>query len=138
VATFVRGALSLPGEIGFVQHEVEDARLNFPLDRPGERTEVSVDLRSGAYEWTRRDTGLIDALIYLHKKPGPHNVKLRGNWAPAAWWAWLADATVYLLLFVSASGVFLWTVLRRERKLGLFLLGAGVASFSLLVAAVVI
>lgn len=137
LARFVRHQLSLPGEIGFVQHKMGSQQLRFPLDRPGERTEVSVNLRSGAYEWVRSDTGLIDALIYLHKKPGPHNVALRGNWWPMRWWGWLADATVYLVLFVSASGVYLWTLIRRERRLGLILLGAGALTLAASIVAVV-
>ena len=76
-------------------------------------------------------------MVYLHKKPGPHNVALRGNWAFMRFWAWLADAAVYLLLFSTASGVYLWTVLRAERRTGLLFLGGGVLSFVLVVAAVV-
>jgi hypothetical protein len=137
LAKTVRRELSLPGEIRFVRNKVDERRISFPLDRPGEKTEVQVDLRSGAYEWTRRATGLVDALIYLHKKPGPHNVALRGNWVPMQRWDWLADATVYFLLFVSATGIYLWTVLRRERKIGLVLLGAGAVTFAASIAAVV-
>jgi hypothetical protein len=136
LAKAVRRELELPGELGFVQNQIEEGRISFPLDRPGEKTQVKVDLRSGAYEWTRRATGLVDALIYLHKKPGPHNIALRGNWVPMERWDWLADATVYFLLFVSATGIYLWTVLRRERKLGLVLFGAGAVTFMASVVAV--
>jgi hypothetical protein len=137
LAKTVRRELNLSGEIGFVQNKVEEGRISFPLDRPGEKTEVKLDLRSGAYEWIRRETGLVDALIYLHKKPGPHNVALRGNWVPMRRWEWLADATVYFLLFVSATGIYLWTVLRRERTIGLVLLGVGAVTFAVSIVAVV-
>ena len=130
LAKTVRAELGLPGEIGFVRLRPAEGELAFPLDRPGERTQVSVDLRSGAAVITRGQTGLWDALVYLHKKPGPHNVKLRGNWAPMGVWAWLADASVYLLLFATLSGVYLWLVLRSERRTGLLLLGLGAASFA--------
>ena len=40
-----------------------------------------------------------------------------------------ADATVYLLLFLSLSGVYLWTMLRAERRVGVILLSAGAVSF---------
>jgi hypothetical protein len=33
-------------------------------------------------------------------------------------WRILADVVVYLLLFLSASGIFLWYFLKAERKLG--------------------
>ena len=41
----------------------------------------------------------------------------------------MADATVYLTLFISVSGIYLWYVLRAERSVGLFLLLAGALSF---------
>jgi hypothetical protein len=41
----------------------------------------------------------------------------------------MADATVYLILFVSVSGIYLWYVLRGERATGLVLLCAGGLSF---------
>jgi hypothetical protein len=44
-------------------------------------------------------------------------------------WRWLADGTVYLVLFLSISGVYLWAVLRAERRIGLALIAAGAVSF---------
>jgi hypothetical protein len=44
-------------------------------------------------------------------------------------WRWLADATVYLVIFITASGIYLWTVLRSERRTGIALLVAGAVSF---------
>jgi hypothetical protein len=43
-------------------------------------------------------------------------------------WRWMADATVYLILFISLSGVYLWYALRAERSVGFFLLFAGALS----------
>jgi len=67
-------------------------------------------------------------MAYLHKTPGPHNADLRGNWFWTRVWQWLADGSVYLLLFVSASGVYLWLTLKAERRIGVALLGAGAVS----------
>ena len=47
------------------------------------------------------------------------------NWTYMRAWRWLADATVYLILFISVSGVYLWYVLRAERRIGVILLFAG-------------
>jgi len=47
------------------------------------------------------------------------------NWTYMRAWRWLADATVYLILFISVSGVYLWYVLRAERRIGVILLVAG-------------
>ena len=41
----------------------------------------------------------------------------------------MADATVYLVLFISVSGIYLWYVLRAERKVGFILIFAGALSF---------
>jgi hypothetical protein len=51
------------------------------------------------------------------------------NWIAMRAWRWLADATVYLLLFISVSGIYLWTVLRLERRAGIAMLAAGAVSF---------
>jgi hypothetical protein len=133
----LRTTLGLQGEIGFVNRDETENRLSFPIEQPGQTTRVEVDLTRGVASVTPKQTGLWDAMVYLHKKPGPHNVALRGNWAFMRFWAWLADAAVYLLLVSTASGVYLWTVLRAERRTGLLFLGGGVLSFVLVVAAVV-
>ena len=41
----------------------------------------------------------------------------------------MADATVYLILFISVSGIYLWYVLRAERSAGFILLFAGALTF---------
>ena len=94
---------------------------------------VRVDLASGVAEIETRETGIWDAMIYLHRMPGPHNVAIRGNWLLMRLWGWVADATVYLTLFLTASGVYLWALLRAERRAGLICLGSGALSFFLIV-----
>jgi hypothetical protein len=66
-----------------------------------------------------------ESLSYLHKMPGPHNVAIRGNWVGTQVWRWFADATIYLLMFISISGVYLWWAVKAERRIGLTLLAAG-------------
>jgi hypothetical protein len=44
-------------------------------------------------------------------------------------WRWLADGTVYVVMFLTISGVYLWAVLRAERRIGLALIVAGAISF---------
>jgi len=86
---------------------------------------------------TRRTTSLWESLAYLHKMPGPHNVAIRGNWSGVRVWSWLADATLYLLIFISISGVYLWWVIKAERRIGLMLLTAGTATLFGLIYAIV-
>jgi hypothetical protein len=128
--------VGVTGEVGWLDRKPKEHRLSFPVDKPGQQIKVRVDLATGDTEIDQRNTGAWDALVLLHKKPGPHNVALRGNWLPLRIWGWLADATSYLLLFLSASGIYLWSVLRAERRAGLIFLGAGALTFFLLVLAV--
>ena len=98
---------------------------------------MEIDLAARTAAISQRDTGLGDALVALHKSPGPHLVDIRMNWLPMSVWQWLADVTVYLLLFISISGVYLWAVLRAERRIGLALIGAGAVSFFGIIYAVI-
>jgi hypothetical protein len=68
-------------------------------------------------------------LVTLHKTPGPHTAEIRMNWFYMKVWRWMADATVYLILFISVSGIYLWYVLRAERVVGYILLFAGALIF---------
>jgi hypothetical protein len=44
-------------------------------------------------------------------------------------WRWVADTTAYLTLFITVSGIYLWYVLRAERRIGYVLLGTGMLLF---------
>lgn len=125
------------GEVGWIQHFVRDNRLVVPVAVPGRITTVTIDLAKREAWIREQDTGLASALVELHKSPGPHLVGIRMNWFYLRVWSWFADATVYLLLFITLSGVYLWYLLRRERKVGITLLAAGVVSFFSLLYALV-
>lgn len=132
MAKAVRSQLGIGAEVGYVNLDQEERRLSFPLEKPGERTMVRMDLASGETELERRETGVWDAMVYLHTMPGPHNVAIRGNWVLTRVWGWIADLTVYLTLFGTATGVYLWATIRAERKAGLIFLGSGALSFFVL------
>ena len=117
------------GEVGFVRHMVKDERLIIPVTIPGRETTVSISTASREATIVTRETGLADALVTLHKSPGQHVPSIRMNWFYMRAWRWMADATVYLILFISVSGIYLWYVLRAERSVGFILLFAGVLSF---------
>ena len=80
---------------------------------------------------------LWESLSYLHKIPGPHNVAIRGNWIGTQIWRLFADATIYLVLFISVSGVYLWWAIKAERRIGLALIAGGAVTFFGLIYAVV-
>jgi hypothetical protein len=128
-AHVVLDSLGVHGEIGFVRQIPKERRFVMPVSVPGRESTVDLNVGSHTATITTRTTGIWDATVYLHKMPGPHNVAIRGNSAYMTAWRWLADATVYLILFLSVSGVYLWAVLKSERKTGIAFLIAGVLSF---------
>jgi hypothetical protein len=123
--------------VGWVQYHPKEHRLVLPVTVPGRETTVTIDLVKKQATVEERTTGLADALVVLHKLPGPHLVAVRMNWFCMRVWSWFADATVYLIFFITATGVYLWYALRAERKIGVALLAAGTASFIAMVYAVV-
>ena len=129
--------IGVRGEIGFIRQFPKERRFVMPVSVPGHETSVDLNVESRSAKLSTRTTGLADATVFLHKMPGPHNVAIRGNTAFMHAWRWLADATVYLLLFLSLSGVYLWAVLKSERQIGLFLFGAGAVSFGGIVYALI-
>lgn len=117
------------GEVGFVRHLVKEGILIIPVTIPGRETTVSLGLTNREATIVTREVGLATALVTLHKSPGQHGPNIRMNWFFMKAWRWSADATVYLILFISISGVYLWYVLRSERAVGLTLLVVGAGLF---------
>ncbi len=133
----VLARIKAQGEVGWVQHRPSEHRLILPVSVPGRLTTVTINVTRREAIIEPRPTGLADAFVVLHKSPGPHLVGIRMNWFYMRLWRWFADGTVYLVLFLSASGLCLWYGLRAERRVGLCLLAAGVISFSVGVYALV-
>jgi hypothetical protein len=120
--------VGVAGEIGYINYNPGQHRMVAPIFRPGSEMTLDVNLSTHIASVEERTTGLRAALIYLHKSPGPHNANVRGNWFYTRVWRWMADASAYLLFFISASGIYLWWVIKAERKIGLLLIGAGAIS----------
>lgn len=133
----VLSQIGLIGEIQFIRSIPDEGRIVVPVVRPGVETTVDLSLAAGKVEITERRTGLWGAVSYLHRSPGPHNASMRGNWFWTRTWRWLADGTVYLTLFLSLSGIYLWVALRAERRVGLAMIAAGALSFGGIVYAIV-
>jgi hypothetical protein len=128
--------VGVAGEIGFLRYVPNDRHLIFPVSKAGSEATVDVDIDRRSATVKRRSMGLSESISYLHKMPGPHNVAIRGNWIGTQAWRVLADATIYLLLFISMSGVYLWWAIRAERRIGLALLSAGAVTFFGLILAI--
>lgn len=123
----------ISGEIQSIQYR--GSSIIVPVGIPGEQISISLDTESQTASIYRKTTGLWDRLIYLHKTPGPHLAGFRGNWIFVKIWRALVDASVALILFSTASGIYLWILIRAQRRTGLVLLGSGALTFVLLVAA---
>lgn len=121
------------GEVGFVRHMISEGRMILPVTVPGRETVVTITLATRDAVLVTREAGVADALVALHKFPGQHLANIRMNWWPMRLWAWTADATAYLILFLSVSGVYLWYALRSERSMGAMLLLAGAVMFGAMV-----
>jgi hypothetical protein len=128
--------LGVSGEVDFVRHVATERRLIVPVRLPDRDTIVTIDYEQRTATVTSRRHGIADAVVYLHKMPGPHNADVRGNSRLMRIWHFGADATVFLLLFITMSGIYLWAVLRAERRVGLLLIVAGGITFWGLVYAV--
>ena len=129
-------AMNVHGEVDFIRRIPKENRIVFPVRVPGHETVVDLNLVQRTATISERAMGLTDAVVHLHKMPGPHNVSVRGNSTYVRVWRWLADITTYGLLFLTLTGLYLWAVLRAERRVGLALLCAGGISFIGLVYAI--
>jgi hypothetical protein len=130
-------AVGVQGEVGWVQHLANEKRYIIPVAVPGRTTTVVIDLEKRQASIEEKNTGLADAIVMLHKSPGPHLVGMRMNWIFMRIWWWLSDATVYLLVFTTVTGIYLWYVLRSDRKPGCAMMIAGAVSFLSIVYALV-
>jgi len=128
--------LGVRGEVNFIRNISKEHRLVIPVLLPGRETTVNLNLQTRTATVSQRSTGISDALIYLHKMPGPHNVNIRVNSTYMQIWRVLADVTTYGVLFLTLSGLYLWAVLRAERSTGIALLSVGAVSFFGLIYAV--
>jgi hypothetical protein len=118
----------IEGEVGFTRYVRETKHFVFPISRPGREGTVDLDAVSAEAVVSLRSTSLWESFAYLHKMPGPHNADIRGNWLPTRVWRQAADLTIYLTLFLTITGVYLWWALRAERRIGIILISTGLVS----------
>ena len=115
------------GEI-FVRRVPKQNILRIGAAKPSVNVSVEVDLATQIAKVSYRRQGMAGAMRFLHFNPGPH--KGHGvNWFFSKLWGWTTDTVVYLLLFITISGIYLWTVIKAERRAGLIALGVGCLCF---------
>ncbi len=134
LADHVLGEFDLGGEVSAYGH-VNKGKTVLRSTRPGQTTRVIVDLVQQEAEIVVQKHNLFETMRYLHLNPGPHRHPV---WIGTKIWGWIADVTVYLTLFLTVSGVYMWAVLRVDRKPGLLFMGAGCVSFCAILYALVV
>ena len=72
-------AMNVHGEVDFIRRIPKENRIVFPVRVPGHETVVDLNLVQRTATISERAMGLTDAVVHLHKMPGPHNVSVRGN-----------------------------------------------------------
>lgn len=122
--------LDVTGEIDWISKT--DTTISFPVHKPGLSMNIFLNTKTGEVRVQNQVKGIGNGMVYLHTMPGPHNAMLRGNSFFMKVWRVVTDTLVYIVLFVTASGIFLWYFLKPERALGLYSLGAGIMLFIVL------
>jgi hypothetical protein len=120
--------LALKGEIDFIIKN--DSQIYFPLNKPGLKTRIAVNTINDSVVIIQQREGSVRAMNYLHIMPGQHNAAVRGNSMFMKIWRIIADAVVFLLLFLVVSGIYLWYIPETERIAGFFFLIMGLLFFS--------
>jgi len=121
------------GVVGEIDHVFKgEHSLSIGVVRPGLETHIEVNTLTDSVYIKQDQTGTLRATTYLHKMPGPHLAMFRKNAGFMKLWSILTDMTVYMLLFLTVSGVFLWYFLKVERKMGLYAIGLGIGVFTML------
>jgi hypothetical protein len=120
--------LGIEGEVDFIS-KGEDF-ISFPVNKPGLKSLARINTRNDSVYITKEKQGFIRAMSFLHKMPGPHNEKIRGNAVFMKFWRFQTNILIYFLLFLSISGVFLWYFIKIERNMGLFAIALGIVSFT--------
>lgn len=128
LARSILSQLAITGEIEFFRGDCQSTQLIIPVIKPRRKITVLVEVLERKALVRERDLSFWEALLYLHKSPGPHLAGFRGNWSYTNLWGRFADTSIYLILLVSASGVYLWNLFQAKRKAGLTALGVGTAT----------
>lgn len=116
------------GELGNAQPNAKGFRV--AIGRPGTQYVVTYDRASGVAQVRKETRSVLGMLNRLHHQHG-----LRHTDGVLNAWGWALLVVSLALIFIGASGVYLWFKMHRERLIGAILLGANVViSLALLVA----
>ncbi|MBI1353523.1 MAG: hypothetical protein GC160_04195 [Acidobacteria bacterium] len=115
----------LAGDLRQIQEDGDTVK--FRIVRPGETAEVEYSRSNGQATVKLRRQGALETMVQLHTNHG-----LWHDYVPSNLWAAISLLTSLGLLLLGVSGIYLWFSFHKERVIGGWLLGLGLA-FSLVV-----
>ncbi len=110
-----------------VELDAGETEIRVLFQKPGSTTDVFIDPGTGELSGYRETSGTVAILAAIHKGDDTGNLG-----------ALLIDLTAGLLLFVSISGIVLWTTLPKRRRAGLIVVGVGLVVFGVVTALLVL
>ena len=127
--------LNLTGEIDWPPQKAPPGRLDFAVNRPGNRNRVSVDLVQSRATVTQIQINSWGVMRVLHTFSGTrgNNLTAKRDWILTSIWVVAMDALSIGLLLMVLSSYYMWYRLKQKRLLGWVSLGAGVLSCALFV-----
>jgi len=120
----------LTGWVTFFRHLEQQNQYRFIILRPTVRKDVTLNLETRTLDIKHRPYDFMTRLVWLHAFPGPHTQ--HKNWFFTFLWWILADGVACGVIFLSVTGIYLWTFLRAERKIGMALITLGIVSQALI------
>jgi uncharacterized protein len=113
VSEFLRDTYSITADVG--DYGTTGTQGSISYRAPGYAADATFDTDTGAYGITIEQQGFIGVMNDLHK----------GRDADSSW-KWAIDASGAVLVLIAASGLILQLFLKRRRRSGLIVAGAGV------------
>ena len=122
-AESVRQALGLPGwTLPWETRREANGDLQFGLERPGKHYSVRVLRESGRVRVEEQRKGYWTVIRSLHGM-----MRVPGSRLATAW-GWYTELCTWVVVFAAASGVYLFTARKRERRVGWSVLGLATAA----------
>lgn len=120
--------LGLVGEVNRTERSPDGAEFRIQVARPGRTFDVEADLAAGRAEVKEIRVNVWGVMSALHHFTGVSisDPERERDWWLTRVWSLAMDAVALGLVFLVASGIYLWYHLPRKRRLGALALAAGV------------
>jgi hypothetical protein len=123
MAESVRDSLGLMGwPLPWQTKRDADGDLEFNMERPGMSYSIHTDLKQHRARIESRSKGFWQVFNSLHALGSVPNSRF------TPWWAWYTELCTAFVLFAAVSGIYLWINSKRERRIGMISLLAGLAA----------